>query len=190
MCIVGKHNGADLRVGDIIRALRRLPHRARVAKGEARRIWAVACIIKFPFNCRRQRLIRRGRIMVERHAVGVYHRRHIGDGFHPPLDLQAAGPRADDLFQMCDQVHIPRVEDIRSERILLHAKVFPIPAAFPEFICPAAGLRAFAPVRVTPRNIVAEQTPAGIGNAHCTVHENLKLQRVRQRSAHRPDFCK
>ncbi|MPN56923.1 hypothetical protein SDC9_204616 [bioreactor metagenome] len=72
-----------------------------------------------------------------------------------------------------DQAKILGIQHIGTQRILLDG-ICPLRGSpLSQFIGPAAGLGAFASVRVAASNVGAEQAAAGVGYAHGSVDESL-----------------
>ena len=97
-------------------------------------------------------------------------------GFCPPLNLDAVNARVHQILQVVNGAHIPGIEDISTLFILVDREILPGPLFLHEGILIAAGLGTGTPVAVSAGHVVAQQTPAGVADAHSAVTKGLDLQ--------------
>ena len=88
--------------------------------------------------------------------------------------------RIDDKFRnMIYHTQIFGIKNIGSPLILIHRQIFSRPGLLHHGIFPTAGMGAGALVGITPRKIIAQQAPSGIGDAHGALDKALYLHLFR-----------
>ena len=118
-----------------------------------------------------------GQVILQGHAVGVGHHRHIVGGLRPALDLQAGHPGLHQFIQVLDHAQVLGVEDVGAGVRLLHnGEILPGALFLHQMVPPPAGLGALAPVGVPVGEVVGDQTPPGDGHTHGPVDEHFQLQ--------------
>ena len=94
----------------------------------------------------------------------------------PSFNLDAVNARVHQVFQMVNGAHIPGIENVGALFILENREVFSGSLFLHQGVLIPAGLGAGSPVGVPAGHVVAEQTPAGIADAHRPVTEGLDFQ--------------
>ena len=89
---------------------------------------------------------------------------------------------------MLDHAEILGIENISSALVLIYRHVLARSRLLDNGIFPAAWMCAGSLIRVTAGKEVAEQTSAGVGNAHRTVDETLDLHVLRDMRTDLPDL--
>ena len=124
---------------------------------------------------------------VQRHAVGVCHRAGIAGGLHSPLNLKAVNAGVPEVRKMLDHAEVFRIQN-EGAPVFGYFHVFPRAGFLDQMVFPSAGLRTFAVVGVSSRQIIGKQASPGEGNAHRAVDKGLQAERRGAVFPDRADF--
>ncbi len=114
--------------------------------------------------------------VIDHMPVGTGNDGGIVGALGPALDLDAVNTGIHEIGKVVDHAHIPGIEDVSTLFVLVNGEVLPGPFFLHQGILVAAGLGTGTPVGVTAGHVVAEQTTAGVADAHGAVAEGLNLQ--------------
>ena len=152
--------------------------RRRLENGEAPGIGPVGNLFQFvePFLADRE-VFRIGFVGIEGLAIDLGHGGDVMDALHAPFDLQAGKACVVEVRQIRQEAEVLGVEDIRSPFIFDDGEILAWPLFFDDVVLEAAALDTFTAVRVAVAlgEIIAQQTAAGIGNAHGAVDEAFQF---------------
>ena len=109
-------------------------------------------------------------------------------GFGTAFDLQTVDTRLYEFLQMIDHAHISGVHNICTLFVLKHREILTGTLFLHQRVLIAAGLRTGTTVGIPPGHVIAEQTSAGIADAHGAVAEGLQLQPGRHLLPDLPDL--
>ena len=176
--IIGLDEADEIMCLGIARLAVDLVGRRRPGNGEAPRVGPMGNLFQFvePFLADRE-VFRVGFVGVEGLAVDLGHGGDVVDALHAPFDLQARKAGVVEVRQVRQETEVLGVEDIRPPFIFDDGEILAWPLLFDDVVLEAAALDTFTAVRVAVAlgEVIAQQTAAGIGNAHGAVDEAFQF---------------